>query len=101
MDQKIISQDALPDTRPINLQEKDYSTQEVATASIPTFKNKQITKLTATEFNQWYVGSCVPHGFLTQLEYEGISKPTVSSNALTGRYVRLLAGSIFGAESVV
>lgn len=76
--EKIISRDALPDNRPQPQQDKDYSTQEIATASIPTFKNKQIKKFTATEFNQWYVGSCVPHGFLTQLEYEGIATPDIS-----------------------
>jgi hypothetical protein len=78
MDEKIISRDALPDNRPIAQQEKDYSTQEIVTASVPTFVHDKIEKFTATEFNQWYVGSCVPHAFLTQLEYEGIATPDIS-----------------------
>lgn len=71
--EKIISRDALPDDRPVALQKKDYSTAEVAAAlAVPTFENERPRKLGATEFNQWYVGSCVPHGVWTTLEYEGI-----------------------------
>jgi hypothetical protein len=72
--EKITSQDALPDSRPQSQREKDYSTQEIASAGekVEVFKNKQIKKFTIAEFNQWYVGSCVPHGFITQLVYEGV-----------------------------
>lgn len=76
---KIISQSALPDTRPPELKDKDYLADEVASATaVVPFKNKKIQKLTATEYNQWYVGSCVPHGFFTQLEYEGIAPAGMS-----------------------
>lgn len=75
---KIVSVDALPDNRPIALKEKDYSTAEIVTSAIAPFNNPKILTPTATEFNQWYVGSCVPHGMLTQLEYEGIATPDVS-----------------------
>ena len=73
MSDEIISNHALPDDRPQVLRNQDYSTQELAKAiTIATFKHKRLTKLTATEYNQWYVGSCVPHGFWTLLEYEGV-----------------------------
>lgn len=73
MAENIISNAALIDHRPTALTKKDYSTKELnAVSAIPTFENERIRKLTATTFNQWYVGSCVPHGFYTQLEYEGI-----------------------------
>lgn len=75
MEEKIVSIDALEDTRPVVLKEKDYSTEELASdtaAAIKPFQNERPLKVTATEYNQWYVGSCVPHGFWTQLEYEGI-----------------------------
>lgn len=52
-----------------------YKDDELASAtltSVEPFKNKKITKLGATEFNQWYTSSCVFHAFLTALEYEGI-----------------------------
>jgi hypothetical protein len=76
---KIVSRDALEDTRPVELRANDYSTEEVATASAVTpFKHKRPTKLKATEFNQYYAGSCVPHAFLTALEYEGIATPDIS-----------------------
>lgn len=72
-EEKIISRDALIDDRPQVLKDKDYSTEEVASAAaVKTFDNKQIKKITIPEFNQWYVGSCVPHGIWTQLMYEGI-----------------------------
>lgn len=78
-EEKIVSRDALIDTRPPELQAKDYSTEEVASASaVVPFQHKKIKKFSATEFNQWYVGSCVPHGFLTALEYEGIATPDIS-----------------------
>jgi len=67
---------ALPDNRPEEARKNDYKDEEVmppaGAGEVVPFKNKRITKLTATVFNQWYVGSCVPHGFLTALEYEGI-----------------------------
>lgn len=69
---KIISRDALIDVRPQALKDKDYSTAEILTSAVETFQNKKIKKLGATEYNQWYAGSCVPHAFWTQLEYEGI-----------------------------
>lgn len=72
-DEKIVSRDALPDNRPEALSKKDYTTSELAAAtSTVCFENERIKKLTATEYNQWYAGSCVPHAFYTQLEYEGI-----------------------------
>lgn len=71
-EQKIVSQDALPDTRPAVLKDKDYSTKEIATSAVAPFQNSKPSKLEATEYNQWYAGSCVPHAFWTQLEYEGI-----------------------------
>lgn len=75
---RIVSNSALPDNRPVILKEKDYSTAEVLTSSAPAFQNPRPTKVTATEFNQWYAGSCVPHGVLTQLEYEGLVVPDIS-----------------------
>lgn len=73
MTDQIISNAALPDERPAELRERDRSVLEVAAAmAVPTFQNPKPTKLGATLFNQWYVGSCVPHGFYTMLEYEGI-----------------------------
>lgn len=78
-DEKIISRDALPDERPMALREQDYSILEIAGVGVTKlFEHEQITKPTATEFNQWYVGSCVPHGHLTMLEYEGIATPDIS-----------------------
>lgn len=72
-EEKVVSVDALPDNRPVVEQNKDYSTEEVASATaVVPFENKKLTKVTATEYNQWYVGSCVPHGFWTLLEYMGI-----------------------------
>lgn len=72
--EKIVSRDALIDTRPEALKAKDYSADELASAGAPAepFKNKKIKKISITEYNQWYVGSCVPHGFWTQLEYKGL-----------------------------
>lgn len=72
--QKIVSDSALPDTRPYEKRVKDYP-GEYVTAAAPTFGNPKPTTLGATVYSQWYVGSCVPHGFYTQLEYEGILPP--------------------------
>lgn len=78
-EEKIVSREALEDTRPFELRAKDYSTEEIASAiAITPFQHSRPTSLKATEFNQWYVGSCVPHGFLTALEYEGIATPDIS-----------------------
>lgn len=64
---------ALPDTRPVEERNKDYKDDELAAASArEPFTHKRIKELAGTVFNQWYVGSCVPHGFLTALEYAGI-----------------------------
>ncbi len=84
---KIISQDALPDSRPVVQQEKDYSTQEIASTGVgvEVFKNKQIKKFSIAEFNQWYVGSCVPHGFITQLIYEGV----ITEEQAKGMFLRV------------
>ena len=73
-EQKIVSNAALVDDRPQSLKDKDYSTEELASAGAPAvpFQNPKPLKPTATEYDQWYVGSCVPHGFWTQLEYEGL-----------------------------
>lgn len=79
---KIISNSALPDTRPQELKDKDYSTKEIVTSSVVPFQNSKITELTATVYNQWYAGSCVPHAFYTQLEYEGIIPPNLSPSQL-------------------
>jgi hypothetical protein len=68
----IIPNGAGIDTRPLDKKLKDYSALEVASTPVAPFKNKRPEKLTATVYNQWYVGSCVPHALLTQLEYEGI-----------------------------
>jgi len=72
----IVSRDALPDTRSEEQRKSDYKDEEVlppaGAGEVVPFKHKRPTKLGATDFNQWYVGSCVPHGFLTTLEYEGI-----------------------------
>ena len=73
MNDQIISNAALPDERAAVLRDRDYSAAELATAvAIEPFKHPKPTKLGATLFNQWYVGSCVPHGIWTMLEYEGI-----------------------------
>ena len=75
---KIVSNAALPDDRPQEQKDKDYSTQEITTSAVAPFQNEKIKKLTATVYNQWYVGDCVPHGFYTQLEYEGIAPKGMS-----------------------
>lgn len=72
-EQKLVMNAALPDTRPQDAKDKDYrSTELPGAAMIETFKHPKTTALGATLFDQWYVGSCVPHGFYTMLEYEGI-----------------------------
>jgi len=78
--EKIISNSALPDTRPDSEKVKDYSTSEILTSGkeVVPFENKQIKKLALEEINQWYAGSCVPHAFLIQLEYENISPKNIS-----------------------
>lgn len=63
---------ALPDTRPDKEREKDYVVDEILTGGPIPFENKKVEKLTATIYPQEYTSSCVPHAFLTQLEYEGI-----------------------------
>lgn len=74
--EKIISNAALPDTRPQSEKEKNYNASEIAAAvAVTLFKNVKPTKVPATLYNQWYVGSCVLHGFYTQLELEGIVAP--------------------------
>lgn len=67
-------QDALPDNRPQHLRERDYSVLElpITTESAVPFQHQQIRKLTANVYNQYSTGSCVPHAFYTQLEYEGL-----------------------------
>lgn len=75
-DPEVNSIHALIDTRTVQLRDKDYSTEELPLAGgVEAFKNTKILKPKATEYNQWYVGSCVPHGIWTQLEYEGIIPP--------------------------
>ena len=67
---------ALIDERTLEERRQDYSVEEVLTAaSVRTFAHTRRSELAATVFNQWYTSSCVPHGFLTQLEYEGIITP--------------------------
>lgn len=73
---------ALPDDRPQEKKDKDYRSIEIVAASIATFQNVKPTSLFATVFDQWYVGSCVPHGFYTMLEYEGILPPTFNQSQL-------------------
>lgn len=69
----VSSSGALPDERSEKEKEKDYVVQEIAAdVAVVPFQNERIRELTITVFNQWYVGSCVPHAFITQLEYEGI-----------------------------
>lgn len=76
---KIVSNSALIDERSDIEKAKDYSTQEIASAlAVTPFQNSRIKELTATVYNQWYVGSCVPHAFYTQLEYEGIAPTGMS-----------------------
>ncbi len=73
----IIPNGALIDDRPAELKQKDYKAEDllIAAAALP-FGNAKPTALGATLYSQWYTSSCVPHGFLTQLEYEGIVPKT-------------------------
>jgi hypothetical protein len=72
MDQ-IIPNAALPDERPAVLRDRDLSASEIMiAAAVAAFLNPKPTQVGATLFNQWYVGSCVPHGTWTMLEYEGL-----------------------------
>jgi hypothetical protein len=76
MDQ-IIPNAALPDPRPQPLRDSDYNSSEIAAAAVAAlFANAKPGTIGATLYNQWYVGSCVLHGFYTQLEYEGIVAPS-------------------------
>lgn len=68
----IHSSGALPDTRPAEAKAKDFPGNHLIAAAVATFQNAKPTVLGATEYDQWYVGDCVLHGFYTQLEYEGI-----------------------------
>ena len=79
---KIKSNSALPDTRPDHEREKDYLTKEITTSAVVPFQNNKIKKINITEFNQWYVGSCVPHAFYTQLQYEGILSKNFNQSQL-------------------
>lgn len=70
---EIIPSAALPDIRPQELKDKDYRSTELPVAAVATFQNPKITEITgAVVYDQWYVGSCVPHGEYTMLEYEKI-----------------------------
>ena len=74
------------DERPQVQKDQDYHADEVAGApAVVPFAHPKPTELKATIFNQWYVGSCVPHGFLTQLEYEGILPPELAAQLVTYR----------------
>lgn len=74
------------DTRPQALKDKDYHADEIAGAlAVTPFTHAKITALTAHIFNQWYVSDCVPHGFFTTLEYEGILPATLASQLVTYR----------------
>lgn len=71
--EEIILNGANIDNRPKEVTDGDYTVDEIAAGSpIEPFKHDKPTKVGATLYSQEYVGSCVPHGFITQLEYEGI-----------------------------
>lgn len=72
---KIVPDAALVDSRPEAEQKKDYKVDEVKIAGASPFRNSRPRKLGATEYSQEYTSSCVPHGFYTQLEYEGFVSP--------------------------
>lgn len=79
---------ALEDTRPQKERDKDYDDKELASApGVVPFKHKKINRLLKSVYSQEYTSSCVPHAFLTQLEYEGIvlPKPDGLSQLLTYR----------------
>lgn len=74
---RIISDSALIDTRPIEARQRDYRADDFMAAGVEAaFDNPKPTSVPATLYNQWYAGSCVLHGFYTQLEYEGVVPPT-------------------------
>ena len=76
---KIKSNSALIDTRPDAEKRKDYTTDEIAgSSSITPFKHDKITELSANVYDQWYTSSCVPHAFITLLEYAGIITQKIS-----------------------
>lgn len=86
----IVPSAALPDTRPEEARRRDYKDEEIAGApAVEAFKHSKILKLLATLFNQWYTSSCVPHGFLTTLEYEGIITPATLKSQLRAYRKRL------------
>lgn len=69
---KIVSDGALIDPRTDKEKEKDYTDKEIASAGVSSaFANPKIVALSAKLYSQEYTNSCVPHGFLTQAEYEG------------------------------
>lgn len=65
---------ALPDTRSDKEKEKDYLVEEILAGAPVPFQHERPTKLDATVYSQEHTSSCVPHAFLTQLEYAGIGK---------------------------
>lgn len=80
---KIQLDSALPDSRPLSEQGQDYLRDEIASgSSVIPFKNKKITKLGATIYNQWFTSACVLHAFYTLLEYEGIIPGNLSPSQL-------------------
>lgn len=83
---KIPPNGALADSRPSVAKAKDFKASDIAGApAIPLFKNPKVTALTATTYSQEYVSDCVPHGFYTQLEYEGIVPKSGMSQLLAYR----------------
>ena len=89
-EEKVVSMSALPDTRPQADKDKDYIVDEIAAdVAVVPFENSRIDVLTATVYNQWLVGSCVPHGIITQLEYEGLIPPNLSISQLRAYRKRL------------
>lgn len=82
-EKKMIPLGALLDTRPEDLKKKDYLADEIFVAgAVAPFTHERIKQLTATVYNQWGTSSCVPHGFLTQLEYEGIAPANLNISRL-------------------
>lgn len=76
-DGHIISDGALPDTRPAKEKKKDYHSEEVAsTYAGSAFSNQKITKLPISVYSQEFTQSCVLHAFYTLLEYEGLVAPS-------------------------
>lgn len=76
-DEDFVSDGALPDVRPQKERDKDYNAKELASAHhVVSFRHSKPTKLGATLYSQEYTSSCVAHAILTQLEYEGLIKPS-------------------------